>query len=365
MIYSLHKRGASRIVRPFLVANYYNVKGNFATFNWLLLVLALLILFASSVAVGSVSIPFTEIVKTLSGLQENATWKFIVWELRLPKALTAVLVGVALSVAGLVMQTFFANPLASPSELGVSAGASLGVASITLSSGISWSAFQQWGLVGNSFVAIIAILGAMLVMLLLLLMSRFVWNNTTLLIVGLMLGSLAISLIGLWQFLSSPEQIRDFLWWSFGSLAGTNYSQIAVLAFLVAMSLLLLFLQTQKLNALLLGEMYARSMGVNIRKLRWVLIVVVSVLSGVTTAFCGPIGFVGLAVPHLARSLFQTANHWTLFPASTLLGASVLLFCDILAYNLFANFALPINLVTSLLGSPIVIWIVIRRSFRF
>ncbi len=314
---------------------------------------------------GSVAIPPSEILKTVLGLQENDVWAYIILALRLPKALTAILVGAALSVAGLVMQTFFANPLASPSELGVSAGASLGVASITLSSGISWSALQNMGIVGSSLIATVAIIGSMAITILILLISRFTNNNTTLLIVGLMLGSLAISLIGLWQFLSSPEQIRDFLWWSFGSLASTNYEQIFIVAIFVGVGLILLIFQTQKLNVLLLGEMYAQSMGVNLRKLRWVLIVSVSVLSGVTTAFCGPIGFVGLAVPHLSRSIFQTANHWVLLPASAMLGGSVLLFCDVLAQNLFSNSSMPINLITSLLGSPLVIWIVMKRGFSF
>lgn len=342
-----------------------NLKPTFSLLGWLFLGLLLLTLFLVNISTGAVAIPLSEILKTLFGSQENNAWAYIVLAFRLPKALTAILVGVALSVAGLVMQTFFANPLASPSELGVSAGASLGVASITLSSGVSWSALQNLGIIGNSLVATVAIIGSMVIMFVILLISRFTNNNTALLIIGLMLGSLAISLIGLWQFLSSPEQIRDFLWWSFGSLASTNYEQIFIIAISIAISLILLLFQTQKLNALLLGEMYAQSMGVNVRRLRWILIVLVSVLSGVTTAFCGPIGFVGLAVPHLSRSIFQTANHWVLLPASALLGASVLLFCDILAQNLFANFSMPINLITSLLGSPLVIWIVMKRGVRF
>jgi iron complex transport system permease protein len=342
-----------------------NLKPTFSLLGWLFLGLLLLTLFLVNISTGAVAIPLSEILKTFFGSQENNAWAYIVLAFRLPKALTAILVGVALSVAGLVMQTFFANPLASPSELGVSAGASLGVASITLSSGVSWSALQNLGIIGNSLVATVAIIGSMAIMVLILLISRFTNNNTALLIIGLMLGSLAISLIGLWQFLSSPEQIRDFLWWSFGSLASTNYEQVFIIAISIGISFILLLFQIQKLNALLLGEMYAQSMGVNVRRLRWVLIVLVSVLSGVTTAFCGPIGFVGLAVPHLSRSIFRTANHWVLLPASALLGASVLLFCDILAQNLFANFSMPINLITSLLGSPLVIWIVMKRGIRF
>ncbi|MDW8296249.1 MAG: iron ABC transporter permease [Raineya sp.] len=325
----------------------------------------LLLLFVLDISIGSVFIPLREILKTLLGLQENETWTYIVWVFRLPKALTAILVGSALSVAGLVMQTFFANPLASPSELGVSAGASLGVASITLSSGISWSALQNLGFWGNSLVAGVAVLGSVLVMFLILLVSRFVTNNTTLLIIGLMLSSLSVSLIGLWQFLSSPEQIRDFLWWSFGSLASVSYTQIFILASVLCGGGVLITLQAQKLNVLLLGEAYAQSLGIELKKLRWILIVGVSLLSGVCTAFCGPIGFVGLAVPHVARSLFRTSNHWILLPATALLGAVLVLSCDILAHNIYPNFVLPINLVTSLLGSPAVIWIVIKRNFRF
>lgn len=326
--------------------------------RWITLGTVLLIAFWADISVGAVKINVLEILR---GFCKDEVVKHILFNFRLPKTLTAVLVGAALSVAGLIMQTFFSNPLASPSELGVSAGASLGVASITLSSGISWQALYTIDIWTNGLVVFGAIIGATIVTLLLFGISFWVQSNTTLLLVGLMLGSLVVSLIGLWQFLSSPEQIRDFLWWSFGSLASTNYSQILILFFLFLLVSLLLLAQLHKLNALLLGEEYACTMGVNVRHMRWILIFIVGILSGASTAFCGPISFIGLAVPHITRSLFQTANHWVLVPATAMMGAIVLLTCDVLSFNIYKGLALPINLVTSLIGSPVAIWIIFRQ----
>jgi iron complex transport system permease protein len=326
-----------------------------------LLIILLFCLFIGDLLIGSVSISPLEIFKTFLGLQENEIWNQIILNFRLPKALTAILAGVALSISGLLMQTFFVNPLASPSELGISAGASLGVASITLSSGLSWASLQSLGIGGYWLIAFLAIAGAMSVMFLMLLIGLKVRNNVILLIIGLMISSLVVSLIGLWQFMSSPEQIRDFLWWTFGSLGATNYSQIIIMAVITFSMCLLVLVNAQKFNILLLGEKYARSMGVNTQKLRWLLILVVGSLAGITTAFCGPIGFIGIAVPHIARSTFKTQNHWILIPSSALLGAIVLLGCDILSNIIYPNFALPINTITALIGSPLVIWIILKR----
>ncbi|MCU0438155.1 MAG: iron ABC transporter permease [Raineya sp.] len=326
-----------------------------------LLIILLFGLFLGDLLIGSVAISPLEILKTFAGTQENEIWNQIILAFRLPKALTAILAGVALSVSGLLMQTFFANPLASPSELGISAGASLGVASITLSSGLGWVSLQNLGIGGYGLIAFLAIAGAMSVMFIMLLIGLRVRNNVVLLIVGLMLSSLVVSLIGLWQFMSSPEQIRDFLWWTFGSLGATNYSQIIIMTIIILGIYILILMNAQKFNILLLGEKYAQSMGVNTKKLRWLLIVVVGSLAGITTAFCGPIGFIGIAVPHIARSVFKTQNHWILIPSSAILGAIVLLGCDILSNIIYPNFALPINTITALIGSPLVIWIILKR----
>lgn len=313
-------------------------------------------------SIGSVAIPIPNLLEIAFGGKENEVWHHIFWFFRFPKLLTAILAGVALSVSGLLMQTFFANPLASPSELGISAGASLGVASLTLSSGLSWGALQTMGFTGYSLVALLSISGAGLVMLLMLGISLQIRNTVALLIVGLMLSSLVISVIAFWQFMSSPEQIRDFLWWSFGSLSNTNYWQIGIMAMGIFLAFLLIIKDLQAFNILLLGEEYAQTMGVNLKNLRWKLIFVVSVLTGIVTAFCGPIGFIGIAVPHLARRWLRSANHWVLVPATAILGAVLLLFCDILAHCIYPNFTLPINTMTSLIGSPLIIWIVMKRQ---
>ena len=313
-------------------------------------------------SVGAVEIPLSELANIAFGSKENEIWYHIFWFFRLPKILTAILAGIALSVSGLLMQTFFFNPLASPSELGVSAGASLGVASLTLSSGMSWISLQSMGFSGYSLVAILAVGGAALVMFLMLGISLQIRNTIALLIIGLMLSSLVVSLIAFWQFMSSPEQIRDFLWWSFGSLSNTNYSQIAIMGLGILLAILMILKDIQAFNVLLLGEQYAQTMGINLRALRWKLIIVVSIMTGIITAFCGPIGFIGIAVPHLARRWLRSANHWVLVPTTAILGAILLLICDMLAHTIYPNFSLPINTMTSLLGSPIIIWIVMKRQ---
>ena len=330
--------------------------------KFLLLFFLLVGLVLLNVSVGAVKIPFYDLIAIAFGSQENEIWYHIFWYFRLPKILTAILAGVALSVSGLLMQTFFANPLASPSELGVSAGASLGVASLTLSSGISWVSLQSLGISGYSLVAVLAIAGAALVMLLMLGISLQVRSTVSLLIIGLMLSSLMISLIAFWQFMSSPEQIRDFLWWSFGSLSNTNYSQIGIMSTGLLLAFLIILKDIQAFNVLLLGEQYAQTMGISLKNLRWKLILSVSIMTGIVTAFCGPIGFIGIAVPHLARRFFRSANHWVLVPATAILGAILLLFCDILAHCIYPNFSLPINTITSLIGSPMVIWVVAKRQ---
>jgi iron complex transport system permease protein len=329
--------------------------------HFFILLALLILLLITNLLVGSVRISPWEIIKILSGFSSQETWEHIIWMFRLPKALTAILVGASLSVAGLLMQTFFANPLASPSELGVSAGASLGVAAITLSSGISWAGLQNLGMEGHLLVIGMAILGATGVLMVVLSISLRVQSNVILLIVGLMLSSFVVSVIGLWQFMSSPEQIRDFLWWTFGSLGGTNYTQILLMAIVCIIVFLYIFVKAHTLNVFLLGEKYAQSLGINIKKFRFQLILVVGMLVGSITAFCGPIGFIGIAVPHITRNIFKTSNHQILIPATALVGSIVLLACDILSNVIYPNFSLPINTITTFIGSLVVIWMLVKK----
>ncbi|MDX1905341.1 MAG: iron ABC transporter permease [Thermonemataceae bacterium] len=326
-----------------------------------LLLFILAISFIADLYFGAIHIDFYTFLNTLIGRNTDNFIHKIIFVFRLPKALTAILVGMALSVAGLLMQTFFSNPLASPSELGVSSGASLGVASFMLSSGLVWG--EKLAIETYYLIIFLAVIGAVLVMLLMIALSSSVRQMSAVLIIGLMLNSLVLAVLGFWQFLSSPEQIRDFLWWSFGSLQTTNYPQILIMTFMIAGIFFWIFFHIKNLNALLIGERYAQTMGVKVSHLRWQLIIWVGVLAGLVTAFCGPIGFVGLAVPHLSRALLRTANHRLLLPFSALMGAIILLCCDMIASNIYGNFVLPINIITALFGSPVVIWIIMKRRF--
>ena len=320
------------------------------------------LLFFIDLYLGAVHIPPKDLLHLLlGGLPQEAVWESILFKIRLPKALGAILVGAALAVAGLQMQTLFANPLASPSILGISAGASLGVAALVLASG-GFVGATLWGLQGLWLMAAAASAGALVVMLLVLALAGLVRDSVTLLIVGLMIGTLTGALVGLWQYFSAPEQIKDYLLWTFGDLGGLDFAQLQVLACLVMFALALSAGIAKSLNILLLGERYACSLGVNLRRVRWVVILNSSLLAGGVTAFCGPIGFVGIAVPHLCRALFRSADHRLLIPLCALLGALLMLFCDIATRLFHSTYILPINAVTALIGAPVVIWLLIRRA---
>lgn len=305
-----------------------------------------------------------EILSILIGKKvPNVAAVDIIWKIRWPRAMTALLTGSALSLGGLMMQTLFRNPLAGPSVLGISAGASMGVAAVMLASGSALSAFAITGLaIGSSWLLVLAsVAGSGGVMLLVLLFSFRLRDHAALLIVGLMIGMLSSSLVGLWQYFSEPQRIQDYLLWTFGSLSGITRSHLWVLGISVSIGIMGTFSIAKQLNVLLLGENYARSMGLSIQSSRVAIIGLTSLLTGSVTAFCGPIGFIGIAVPHLARLLFRTANHQILVPASALLGAILLLSCDLVAKLPGSQSTLPINAVTSLVGAPIVIWMVMRR----
>ena len=334
---------------------------------WLPVLAALVVLgFVLDLALGSVRIPVGAVVKILLGQPtDNPAWNFIVREIRLPKALTALVVGSGLAVSGLQMQTLFRNPLAGPSVLGLTAGAGLGVAAVLLAGGgglVGGFAIRALGLGGSWGLVLAATTGAALVMTLVLALSARVRDNVVLLIVGLMIASVTGAIVSLWQYFSAPEQIQEYLLWTFGSLGGVVGSHLAVLAAVVGVGLALAFASAKPLNALLLGENYARSMGLTVGRARTLIIASTSLLAGAITAFCGPIGFVGLAVPHLTRALLRTADHRRLLPGTCLAGAALTLACDCVTQLPGSQTALPLSVVTSLLGAPVVLWVVLRRQ---
>jgi iron complex transport system permease protein len=323
------------------------------------------IVFLTDVAFGSVSIPLRSVLDIIiSGRANNPAWIYIIEEIRIPKAITAVIVGCGLPVSGLQMQTLFRNPLASPSILGITAGAGLGVALVMLSVGSITTiyAIQELGISGSWLLLLAASLGAALIMFIVIAISARIRDNVIMLVVGVMIGNITLSVISIWQFFSAPEQVKDYLLWTFGSLGGVSGGQLYLLAAVVAVGLLIAFASSKVLDTLLLGEHYARSMGLTVNNARFLIIGSTSLLAGSITAFCGPISFIGIAVPHLARALFNTSDHRVLIPASCLMGTSLMLICDIIAQLPGSNSVLPINVITALVGSPVVIWIIMSRN---
>jgi iron complex transport system permease protein len=321
--------------------------------------------FALDIMLGSVQIPFSQIIRILTGQDvDNIAWVFIIEKIRLPKALTAVLVGCGLSVSGLQMQTLFRNPLAGPSELGITAGAGLGVAAVMLASGSSASiyAIRQLGVSGSWLIIVMASLGSALILSIILLIAGRIRDNVILLIVGVMIGTITLSVISIWQYFSQPEQLQEYIMWTFGSLGGVTQHHLYVLTAVVVFGLSLSFISSKALNGLLLGENYARSMGLTISRTRLIILASTSILTGSITAFCGPIGFIGIAVPHITRSLMGTSDHRILIPGVCLTGTILVLLCDIIAQMPGTQTVLPINVVTSLLGAPVVIWVIISRN---
>ncbi|WP_234735057.1 FecCD family ABC transporter permease [Tellurirhabdus bombi] len=329
------------------------------------LVVLAVFFFLLDIALGSVSIPLGEVTRILFGQEsEQVAWLYIVQKIRLPKAITAVLVGCGLSVSGLQMQTLFRNPLAGPSELGITAGAGLGVAAVMLGSGSSASlyAIRQLGVSGSWLLVVMASLGSALVLLLVLLIAGRLRDNVVLLIVGVMVGTITLSVVSIWQYFSQPEQLQEYLMWTFGSLGGVIGYHLSVLSGVVLVGLVLAFSSSKALNVLLLGENYARSMGLTVGRTRLLILASTSLLTGSITAFCGPIGFVGIAVPHITRSLLNTSDHRVLIPTTCLVGTILMLVCDSIAQLPGTQAVLPINIVTSMLGAPVVIWIIVSRN---
>lgn len=320
--------------------------------------------FLLSLAVGSVRIPLGEVLRVLLGGQASkATWQTIVLVFRLPKAITALLAGAALSVAGLQMQTLFRNPLADPFVLGISSGASLGVALVVLTGATaSVSVFGRTAYLGDFGLVTAASLGAAAVFAVVLAIARRVQSVVTLLVLGLMIGYLTGAIVSLLIYFAVPEQVNAYIIWTFGSFGGVTWQQMRALAPTLLLGLTVALLTAKPLNALLLGENYAASLGVNVRAARWLVTASASLLAGAVTAFCGPIGFIGIAVPHLCRALFGSSDHRVLLPAALLLGGGLALVFDLIAQMPGARTVLPLNVVTSAVGAPVVLWIVLRRQ---
>lgn len=320
--------------------------------KFILLIFITAALFVADVAYGSVKIPLGEL------FSDNEVYNNIIYNFRLPKALTALITGAAISVAGLIMQTLFRNPLAGPYVLGVSSGASLGVAIFILAGAILPTAFIEsgWGLV------ISATLGAVLVLMMVLAVSFRVRQAVSLLIVGIMFGQLSGSLVTILQNSSDPDSLKLFVVWTFGSLSAVTWNYMWVMLPIVIIGLTIVFAIQKPLNALLLGENYALGLGVNVVLTRLMIIIAIALLAGATTAFTGPIAFIGMAVPHLVRGLLKTSNHQSTIPGTILVGASLLLLCDIVCQMPANGYTLPINAVSALVGAPIIIWIILRRK---
>lgn len=313
--------------------------------------------FLADIIFGSATLPFSEVWNALTGQSDDAVYREIILNYRLPKALTAILAGAALSVAGVLMQTLFHNPLAGPDVLGVTSGASLGVALITLGT----SALPLWVMSGWGQVTA-AVIGSVVVLLLVIIASIKVPQTVSLLIMGMMFGYFAGAIVSVLQSVSNPDTLKLFVTWTFGSLSAVGWEYMGVMAPVIGMGILIAFLIQKKLNVFLLGKNYATGLGISVSRLRLIVILATALLAGTSTAFTGPIGFIGITIPHIARGLFRTSNHRVIFPASILCGAIIMLVCDIISQLPGFNGTLPINAVTALFGAPVIIWIIWKNK---
>jgi iron complex transport system permease protein len=320
-------------------------------------------LFLLNIIFGSVNIPLQEVISILMGSgSENESWRLIVLKSRLPQTVTAILAGAGLAVGGLQMQTLFRNPLAGPSILGISSGAGLGVALVLLLVGnFGGIALSHLGWAGHLSVAMAAFIGASLILMLVLFLSRHLKDNAMLLIVGIMVGYAASALVGILKFYSMKEDVHAYVIWGLGSFSTVSWSQMWVLFPIVALGLLASFFLVKPLNVMLLGDQYAGNLGINISVSRLLIILCTGLLTATITAFCGPIAFIGLAVPHLTKGLFRTSDHKILLPAVVLSGMAVALFSNLIARLPGFDGALPINAVTSIIGAPVVISVILKR----
>lgn len=318
-------------------------------------------MFLLNISLGSINIPIKDVYTSLlHGSCSKESWNYIILNYRLPKAIVAILIGIGLSVSGLLMQTLFRNPLAGPYVLGLSSGASLGVAIVILGASLLPISLSEFFL--SSFGIIIASsLGSFIVLVSVLVIAKRLRDTMAILIVGLMFGSLTSAIVGSLTYFSSAEQLQKFTFWSLGNLGNLSWNSIAILCFCVVLGLVLSVFSIKPLNALLLGENYARSLGINYKKTKYIILFATSILAGSITAFVGPIAFIGLAVPHIAKLVFQTSNHKILFWSTLLFGAIIMLICDSITQIPGTEIILPINAITSIFGAPIVIWLLVRK----
>jgi iron complex transport system permease protein len=331
----------------------------------ILLSLLLLLILLLNISLGSISIPIKDVFKSLIGENSSKeTWDYIILNYRLPKAITAILVGIGLSISGLLMQTLFRNPLAGPYVLGLSSGSSLGVAFVILGANML-PAFLSSILLSSYGIILASCLGSFLVLLLVLLVSKKLRDTNSILIVGLMFGSFASAIVGVLTYFSTSEQLQKFTFWSMGNIGNLTWNSIIVLTISVLIGLVLSVFSIKSLNAMLLGENYARSLGIDFKKSRLIIIFATSILAGSITAFAGPIAFIGLAVPHIAKIVFQTSNHYILFWSTILFGAITMLVCDIFSHIPGTEITLPINAITSIIGAPIVIYLLLNKQKMF
>ena len=324
------------------------------------LAVIIVVLFMANLLVGSVSIPAGDVLRILMGEEVGrASWRFIIWQSRLPQALTALLCGASLAVCGLMLQTALKNPLAGPSILGIDAGASLGVALVMLAFGgsITTTTFSISGFVS---IMLGAFVGAMAIMALILFLSTMIRSSVMLLITGIMVGYIASSAISLLNFFATEEGVQSYLIWGLGNFGGVSMQQMPLFAIVVLIGLFLSILLIKPLNALLLGERYAENLGVNTWRVRNYLLVITGLLTAITTAFCGPIAFIGLAVPHVARLLLGTENHNSLLPVTILTGSAVALFCNLICVLPRENGIIPLNAVTPIVGAPVIIYVILN-----
>lgn len=329
---------------------------------WSLCMLVLL-LFILDLVMGSVSIPLKNSFRILTGNTDNESWRYIILQLRLPRAVNALVTGAGLSIAGLMMQTLFRNPLAGPYVLGISSGASLGVALFVMATSVfsigpllELNFLSYWGQVAA------AMAGAMLVFLLIASVASRLKDSVSLLIVGIMFGSLTTAVVSVLQYFSKPELVQKFVIWTMGSLSSANWQQLLVMIPILITGLLIAIFLIKPMNALLLGESDAHALGVNLKQVRYLVLFAASIIAGALTAFNGPIAFIGMVVPHLVRMLLGTSNHRIVLPGSIIFGSSLLLICDIISQVPGTKIILPINAVTALFGAPVVLWIILGRK---
>ena len=332
---------------------------------FVILGVGILLLFALNLLSGSVQIPITDVVSILftpnTSSEINPTWSYIILETRLPQALTALLCGGTLAVTGLMLQTAFRNPLAGPDVFGVDSGAGLGVAIVMLWLGGSVTT-EMFSVSGFVAVLLAAFIGAMLVTGLIFFFSTLVRNNVMLLIIGIMVGYVSSSAIELLNFFSTEEGVKSYAVWGMGDFGGVSMQNMPVFASITVVGLLLAILLIKPLNALLLGEEYAESLGINTRRTRNLLLIITGILTAITTAFCGPISFIGLATPHIARLILGTQNHTRLLPATILCGSAIALLCNILCNLPGDGGIIPLNAVTPLIGAPVIIYVLVRTK---